>query len=87
MAHPDTAVDEYYYGNRNGIQRAQVQNILSATMKELAWNPDRTFIFVEQAFFQRWWAEQDEKMQSLVQDLLANNQLEFVNGGWCMHDG
>ena len=42
----------YYYGNRNDIQRAGVQNILNSVMKELAWNPDRKFSYVEQAFFQ-----------------------------------
>jgi hypothetical protein len=29
------------------------------------------FIYVEQAFFQRWWAEQDAKMQTLVKGLVA----------------
>jgi len=41
-------VDQYYYGARNDIQRAGVQNILSSVMKELAWNPDRKFSYVEQ---------------------------------------
>jgi hypothetical protein len=46
-------VDQYHYGNRNDIQRAGTQNIINAVVKELAWNPDRKFIYVEQAFFQR----------------------------------
>ena len=156
-------MDQYHYGNRNDIQRAGTQNILSAVMKELAWNPDRRFIYVEQASpstataatrpdqttltvhsnpprsprparpnrytfcrrfsrsgeilparrparpptltvnstplprsprpahlttnpTQRWWDEQDEKMQTLTRGLVASGQLEFINGGWCMHD-
>ena len=79
-------VDQYHYGNRNDIQRAGTQNIINAVVKELAWNPDRRFIYVEQAFFQRWWDEQDDKMQTLVKGLVASGQLEFINGGWCMHD-
>ena len=41
-------VDQYHYGNRNDIQRAGTQNIINAVVKELAWNPDRRFIYVEQ---------------------------------------
>ena len=32
------------------------------------------------AFFQRWWDEQDDKMQTLVKGLVASGQLEFING-------
>lgn len=48
--------------------------------------PERKFIYVEQAFFQRWWRQQNEAVKADVRQLLANGQLEFINGGWCMHD-
>ena len=70
------------YGSKNSIARAGVQNILNAVIKELAWNPDRKFIYVEQAFFQRWWDEADTQTAALVKTLVANGQLEFINGGW-----
>jgi alpha-mannosidase len=79
-------VDEYYYGSRNDIQRATVQNILNAVIKELQFNPDRRFIYVEQAFFQRWYSEQSSQTQSVVKGLVARGQLEMINGAWCMHD-
>lgn len=31
-------VDQYYYGSKNSIQRASVQSILNAVIKELAWS-------------------------------------------------
>jgi alpha-mannosidase len=43
-------------------------------------------MYVEQAFFQRWWRQQNDATRQLTQRLVANRQLEFVNGGWCMHD-
>ena len=46
----------------------------------------RRFIFVEIAFFSRWWNEQTPAMQDIVRDLVATGQLEFINGGWCMND-
>ncbi|KAH9627165.1 hypothetical protein KSS87_018405 [Heliosperma pusillum] len=39
-----------------------------------------------QAFFQRWWREQNEAMQNIVKDLVKSGQLEFINGGMVMHD-
>eukprot|EP01018_Ginkgo_biloba_P019258 Gb_14040 [translate_table: standard] len=39
-----------------------------------------------QAFFQRWWREQSKEKQAQVKKLVDLGQLEFVNGGWCMHD-
>ena len=76
----------YYYGNRNDIQRAGVQNILRSVMLELEWTPDRKFSYVEQAYFMQWWAEQPDDMRSLVRQLVASGQLEFLNGAWSMHD-
>ncbi|KAK3182855.1 hypothetical protein Dsin_030141 [Dipteronia sinensis] len=38
------------------------------------------------AFFQRWWREQSEAMQQIVRQLINSGQLEFINGGMCMHD-
>ncbi|KAJ4838393.1 hypothetical protein Tsubulata_017421, partial [Turnera subulata] len=39
-----------------------------------------------QAFFQRWWREQSEEVQSVVKALVSSGQLELINGGMCMHD-
>lgn len=55
-------------------------------VKELDFNPDRKFIYVEQAFFQRWYAEQSTVTQTKVKGLVASGQLEMINGGWSMHD-
>ena len=38
------------------------------------------------AFFHKWWVLQTSEMQSKVRNLVKQNQLTFVNGGWCMHD-
>ena len=44
-------------------------------------DPTKRFIYVEIAFFWRWWKEQDDRMQTLVKYLVQNGQLEFINGG------
>ncbi|KAL8472457.1 hypothetical protein ACS0TY_029611 [Phlomoides rotata] len=38
------------------------------------------------AFFNRWWEEQNPEIQEVVRKLVHAGRLEFVNGGWCMHD-
>jgi alpha-mannosidase len=43
-------------------------------------------MYVEQAFFQRFWREANDYDKNITRHLVKNGQLEFVNGGWCMHD-
>lgn len=79
-------VGQYYYGRNNTIQLAAVKYILSTVMQALVENSNRTFTYVEQKFFSMWWNEQTDASKQRVKDLIGNDQLNFVNGGWCMHD-
>lgn len=79
-------VDQYYVGSNNTIQGACVENVLDSVVVALLRDPNRKFIFAEMAFFTRWWGEQSPEIQGVVRKLVDAGQLEFVNGGWCMHD-
>ena len=79
-------VDEYYVGSKNDIQKAGVQYILDNVVTSLVRDPKRRFVYVEMAFFVRWWDEQTDNVKETVKSLVANRQLTFANGGWCMHD-
>ncbi|KAJ7526059.1 hypothetical protein O6H91_17G079900 [Diphasiastrum complanatum] len=79
-------VDQYYVGSNNSIQVAAVQYVLDSVILALQEDPNRKFIYVEQAFFQRWWREQSKHKRKIVKRLVKAGQLEFINGGWCMHD-
>ncbi|KAE9604237.1 putative alpha-mannosidase [Lupinus albus] len=79
-------IDQYYVGSNNSIQGACVQNVLDSLVPALLADKNRKFIYVEQAFFQRWWREQSEVVQNTVKQLVNSGQLEFINGGMCMHD-
>lgn len=78
--------DEYYYGSKEYIQRARVRDILLSIVHELSFNINRRFSYIEQAFFQRFWEDIDTQTAALVRTLVANGQLEFINGGFVMHD-
>eukprot|EP01064_Diplonema_japonicum_P013575 TRINITY_DN2111_c0_g3_i1.p1 TRINITY_DN2111_c0_g3~~TRINITY_DN2111_c0_g3_i1.p1 ORF type:complete len:1112 (+),score=256.66 TRINITY_DN2111_c0_g3_i1:48-3383(+) len=71
-------VDQYFY--------EEVYYILDTLVMRLTENPDRKFIYVETAFFARWWNQQPASKKNMTKALVDNGQLEFVNGGWCMHD-
>jgi len=79
-------VDEYYAGLNNTIQHASVRHILESTVESLLKDPSRRFIYVEQAFFQRFFNERTDAEKAVVRQLVAEGRLSFVNGGWSMHD-
>lgn len=79
-------VDQYYVGANNSIRGACVQNVLDSVISALLEDKNRKFIYVEMAFFQRWWRQQSKALKTKVQELVNSGQLEFINGGMCMHD-
>uniref|UniRef100_A0A2P2LJ09 alpha-mannosidase n=2 Tax=Rhizophora mucronata TaxID=61149 RepID=A0A2P2LJ09_RHIMU len=79
-------VDQYYVGSNNSIQGACVRYVLDSLVPALLADKNRKFIYVEQAFLQRWWREQSNKVQRIVKRLIRRGQLELINGGMCMHD-
>jgi alpha-mannosidase len=79
-------IDQYYVGSNNSIQGACVENVLDSVVESLLRDPNRKFVFAEMAFFSRWWVEQSVETQETVRKLVDAGQLEFINGGWCMHD-
>ncbi|XP_063391810.1 lysosomal alpha-mannosidase-like [Cydia fagiglandana] len=79
-------LDQYYYGSRNGIQKACVKCILNSVVKELWDDPKRKFIYVETAFFWKWWVAQPESVRSQVHTLVRQGRLQFVGGAWSMND-
>ncbi|KAF4014557.1 hypothetical protein G4228_006816 [Cervus hanglu yarkandensis] len=79
-------VDQYFYGIYNDIQPAGVQYILDSVISSLLADPTRRFIYVEIAFFSRWWHQQTNETQKVVRDLVRQGRLEFANGGWVMND-
>jgi len=67
-------VDQYYYGTNSQHQRAGVQYILDSVVEELIRDKERRFIYVETAFFWKWWLEQSEEQRSIVQELVRSGK-------------
>ena len=79
-------VDQYYYGSNTDQQEASVQYILDTVVQELEKDPSKRFVYVEIAFFWRWWNEQNDNIKQLVRTLVNEGRLEFVIAAWCMND-
>lgn len=79
-------VDQYYFGDKDGIQRAGVQYILDSIIQALIREPERKFAYVESAFFAKWWRRQTPALQRMVKQLVHEGRLEFVGGSWSMND-
>lgn len=79
-------VDQYYYGSQTLIQKAGVQYILDSVIQALLADPNRRFIYVESAFFFKWWNEQTNDLREKVRQLVEEGRLEFIGGAWSMND-
>lgn len=55
-------------------------------MQALQLDRSRKFTYVETGFFERWWREQEESTKSIVRQLVKEERLQFVGGGWVMND-
>ena len=75
----------------NSIQHAGVQYILDSVVQALAKDKEKTFIYVEIAFFTRWWREQSNYTKNLVRinyqlilksgQILHGNKASFLKSG------
>lgn len=59
-----------FYLARNDIHPQGVQYILDSVIESLLENSNRRFIYVEMAFFWRWWIQQSEDMHTTVKQLV-----------------
>jgi len=68
-------VDQYFYGTNANIQKAGVQYIIDSAINSLLQNDKRRFIYVETAFFWKWWKQQDPVLKEAVKELVANGMI------------
>lgn len=59
---------------KNDVQHAGVQYILDSVISSLLAEPTRRFIYVEIAFFSRWWRQQTNATQEIVRDLVRQGE-------------
>lgn len=43
-------------------------------------------MYIESAFFEKWWSEQNDQRRHHVKRLVSEGRLEFAGGAWSMND-
>ncbi len=77
-------VDQYYQGGY--WSNRCVICILNNMLKSLKANDKRTFIFGEMVYFKRWYDDLEPTDKEYVKQLIKEQRLEIINGGWVMND-
>lgn len=81
-------IEEYYYGVpiRDDHNEIGIQYIIQSILGELTIDPEKRFSWVEVGYFYRYWIEQESSMRDVAHKLIKDGKLEFLHGGWSMHD-
>jgi hypothetical protein len=67
--------------------REDVLNVIRSVMEALRQNSNRTFIFSEVAYMEKWWKnDASPQDQAEFRHFLNEKRIEFVLGGWTMPD-
>jgi hypothetical protein len=84
-SHDDTGwlstVDEYFVNEVKWILETVTASLDRSRDQTDATYPKRIFSYVEIAYFERWWAEQDERTRTIARKLVAEGRLEFNLAG------
>ncbi|KAF8399347.1 hypothetical protein HHK36_015212 [Tetracentron sinense] len=71
-------VEEYY--------EQSSRHILDTIVETLSKDARRKFIWEEMSYLERWWRDSSETKREAFINLVKNDQLEIVGGGWVMND-
>ncbi|CAI2377711.1 unnamed protein product [Moneuplotes crassus] len=69
-----------------GYYQEKTSFILDNVYEELMTHPHKIFHWADIAFFERWWRDQDDQVRYDVKQLVFEDRLVFMNGGWVMND-
>lgn len=92
ISHMGSSTLNYHFQNIDKIpgkgrtQKANVQSIIDSVIQALLQDANRKFVYVESAFFSKWWNQQDDDLKEKVKTLVNEGRLEFIGGGWSMND-
>ena len=83
---PHSHCDAGYRESFEGYYDGQVRNIINTMLEALNSSSSRKFVWEETSFLSRWWSEATDDQKILMKKLTDEGRLEFIGGGWTMHD-
>jgi len=76
--------EDHYY--RSVGTEDCVECVFDSLLFALAENKERTFTISDIFFFNKWYNKIRETERNIIKELIKNKKINFVNGGWVMHD-
>ena len=83
---PHSHCDAGYQKSFDDYYHSEVQYTLDSMLVALQQRQDRRFVWEEVSYFSVWWDQASQEERQLVTTLVEKGQLEFIGGGWVMHD-
>ena len=83
---PHSHCDAGYGKTFEDYYNTDVHSIINSVLQALVQDKNKTFVWEEVSFLSRWWQDASEDQKSQMKQLAASGQLEFIGGGWVMHD-
>jgi lysosomal alpha-mannosidase len=78
--------DAGYRQSFDDYWNSSVSFIINSVLDALDKDPDKRFVWEEVSFLSKWWKQASNDSRELIKKLHSNGQLEFIGGGWVMHD-
>ena len=79
-------IDIYFPGMKDELTQVHFDKLFDSVLDSLKKERKRTFTHYEVKHFQSWYFRQTDEVQNSIKEIMAKGQLEFVTGGWDMHD-
>ncbi|XP_019863647.1 PREDICTED: epididymis-specific alpha-mannosidase-like isoform X2 [Amphimedon queenslandica] len=84
---PHSHCDAGYRLSFDDYYKSQVHSILDSVIQALHEDKARKFVWEEVSFLSKWWMEDaSTEQKDTLRELLSEKRLEFIGGGWVMHD-
>jgi lysosomal alpha-mannosidase len=83
---PHSHCDAGYRKTFEAYFTSDVKSILDTLLEALQDDPSKRFVWEEVSFLSRWWEQASAEQKDAMKKLHAARQLEFIGGGWVMHD-
>lgn len=78
--------DAGYRESFEGYWTSSVHDIIDSMLYALSHDQTKRFVWEEVSFLSTWWKQASDESRELMKKLHAAGQLEFIGGGWVMHD-
>ena len=83
---PHSHCDAGYHKTFEGYFTDDVKSILDSLLEALQGDPGKRFVWEEVSYLSLWWQQASQEQKDAIRKLNAAGQLEFIGGGWVMHD-